>query len=249
MTSQNPSATELELAAHSPDIETASADYATRFAGKSGEYLLSVQNNIARGFLLDFPDAKILEVGGGHGQLRGLYSELGNRYVLQGSRSECFDLLEDAGPNESRTICDLRQLPYEDNEFDVVIAIRLLCHLSDWDTVYREMCRVAKCAVIIDFPTKRSLNALTPLLFSVKKKIEKNTRHYETFHPSSFTAIPTAHGFDRIRRTNQFFLPMVVHRVLGGNIVARFVESVCRGIGLTACFGSPVLQIAQKDKA
>ena len=28
-----------------PDIETASADYASRFAGPAGEYLLSVQDN------------------------------------------------------------------------------------------------------------------------------------------------------------------------------------------------------------
>ena len=136
------------------------------------------------------------------------------------------------------------KLPFADNEIDIVIGVRLLCHLSDWELVLQEMCRVAALAVVFDFPTKRSLNALTPIMFKLKKRIERNTRHYESFWPSAFTKLLAAHGFSAIRRRNQFFLPMVLHRVLGGSVVAKSTERACRLLGLTTCFGSPVIQIA-----
>ena len=44
-----------------------------------------------------------------------------------------------------------------------------------------------------------------------------------------------------VRQINQFFMPMVVHRVLRGNAIAQFAEKLFRAIGLTWAFGSPAI--------
>lgn len=229
-----------------PDIATASSDYASRFAGLAGAYLLSVQNDTLKSVLRQYRGGTLLDVGGGHGQLRDLYAELSFTFVVQGSDQSCFARLESPYAIESRVVSDLRTLPFDDDQFDIVVAVRLICHLEDWEVVLTEMCRVASVAVILDFPSKRSLNALTPLLFSYKKAIEKNTRAYTSFWPKTLSYIPASEGFTSIRWKNQLFLPMVLHRVLRGSIVSRVVEVLCRALGLTALFGSPVIQIAEK---
>ena len=53
------------------DIETSSDDYAARFAGEIGAWLLKVQEEATLRMLAAYPNAKILDVGGGHGQLTG----------------------------------------------------------------------------------------------------------------------------------------------------------------------------------
>ena len=45
------------------DIETATADYASRFHGVAGEYFLDKQTQVTLSLLSDFPKAKILDVG------------------------------------------------------------------------------------------------------------------------------------------------------------------------------------------
>ncbi|NEO49979.1 MAG: class I SAM-dependent methyltransferase, partial [Moorea sp. SIO4A3] len=51
------------------DIETSSEDYASRFAGEIGAWLLKVQEDATLKMLTPYPKATILDVGGGHGQL------------------------------------------------------------------------------------------------------------------------------------------------------------------------------------
>ena len=55
--------------AETPDIETSSAAYASRFAGSAGRYLLSVQSRAVVQAIADLPPGTALDVGGGHGQL------------------------------------------------------------------------------------------------------------------------------------------------------------------------------------
>ena len=51
------------------DIETSSDGYAQRFAGAVGAWFLRVQEDATLRLLHAFPNARILDVGGGHGQL------------------------------------------------------------------------------------------------------------------------------------------------------------------------------------
>jgi hypothetical protein len=85
------------------------------------------------------------------------------------------------------------------------------------------------------------LNALTPLLFGLKRSLEGNTRTYASFSEGELRAEFARHGFVFGRSVRQFTLPMVVHRVGKGAAPLRWLESLFRAVGLTALIGSPVV--------
>jgi 2-polyprenyl-3-methyl-5-hydroxy-6-metoxy-1,4-benzoquinol methylase len=61
-----------EIRKHQPeyaDVETSSEGYARRFSGEVGKYFLEVQTQITLELLKPWPRARVLDVGGGHGQL------------------------------------------------------------------------------------------------------------------------------------------------------------------------------------
>ena len=126
-----------------------------------------------------------------------------------------------------------------DQSFDLVIA----CGSSRMSRMARLVpnCVAFRTAVVIDYPAKGALNALTPLLFGLKKSLEGNTRTYTSFSRQELRDQFEPHGFTRFRQVKQFLMPMVVHRVGKGSLPLRLAESVFRVLGLTALFGSPVI--------
>ena len=103
------------------------------------------------------------------------------------------------------------------------------------------LCRVARRAVIVDYPTGQSLNCITPALFGAKKRIEGNTRTYTLFPHRTLAGAFAAHGFRRTALDKQFFLPMVLHRLLKSPPLSRLAEFPFRVLGLTALLGSPAI--------
>ena len=67
------------------DVETASDDYAARFEGDVGRYFLDQQAAITLKFLDDSPGVRVLDVGGGHGQLTAPLAEQGFDITVTGS--------------------------------------------------------------------------------------------------------------------------------------------------------------------
>src|SRR5690606_30232225 len=132
---------------------------------------------------------------------------------------------------------DLLRLPYPDRSFDAVVAVRLVAHVEAWEQLLFELCRVARRAVVIDYASWRSLNALTPLLFRFKKSIEGNTRVYTSFMPSRLDEAFRQQGFKVSASYGQFFLPMFVHRALSGARWLQHAETAFRSAGLTSAFG------------
>lgn len=225
-----------------PDVETASAEYAARFAGPAGRYLLAVQERAVEELLEPYASGRLLDVGGGHGQLLGLYRRLNMKVTLHGSAQSCFDRLsEDEVASVERVVSAPHAIPIPTNSVDVAVSVRLLPHTEDWRALLREMCRIARHAVLVDYPSTRSLNALTPLLFGVKRKLEGNTRTYLSFSPGVLEAAFREHGFPDIAQRHQFFLPMVVHRVGRGSLPLRWAERLFQGVRLTQMVGSPVV--------
>lgn len=226
-----------------PDNETSSAEYARRFSGSAGRYLLAVQSSSVSKALRGLTPGTSLDVGGGHGQLVDLLRNMGWRATVQGSGDVSErNLRELHGKRDCGFIrSSMYALPAEDRSFDLVISVRLLSHASDWRALVAEMCRVARGAVVVDYPCKSGLNALTPWLFKLKKKMEGNTRTYLSFTRDELCGEFARHGFVFKCEVKQFFLPMVIHRVGRGALPFRVVESICRMLGLTAWAGSPAI--------
>lgn len=226
-----------------PDIETASEGYAKRFSGRSGRYFLDVQAQAVRKLISLGSDTTVLDVGGGHGQLTPILAETGADITVFGSADTCHARLRGSphGGLARYVTGNLLRLPFRDQSYDTVISVRLISHISDWRRLIGELCRVARQTVIIDYPSWRSLNALTPMLFPFKRLVEGNTRTYTNFRDRDLVREFAEHGFTAERSVRQFFIPMVVHRALDSPGFLRGAESGLRAAGITALFGSPVV--------
>jgi len=232
-----------------PDVETASEDYARRFAGSVGAWFLDLQARSTLELLRRVPPgATILDVGGGHGQLAPALLEAGYDVVVLGSAP-------DAGTRIARycetgrcrfTVGDLINLPYPARSFDVVISFRLLPHMRAWRRVIAEACRVARTMVIVDYPSRRSINVLSSRLFGLKRRIERNTRPFTLFRPRDIAGAFAEHGFAISGSAPQFLWPMVLHRAHGSRLVGGALEFLPRVSGLTRLLGSPVIARAER---
>jgi len=132
-------------------------------------------------------------------------------------------------------------LPYPDDAFDVVISYRFLAHVERWKLFMNELARVATKAVLIDYPTLRSINYITPLLFNLKKGVEKNTRPYTCYNESELLGYVESLGMKVGDRYAQFFWPMVLHRMIKQPAVSSILEGSTRVIGLSRLLGSPII--------
>lgn len=225
------------------DIETASDGYARRFSGPVGEWMLEVQTRLTLDLLREWPGASVLDVGGGHGQLAAPLSRAGWRMTVLGSAESCRDRIRGlVEKGQCRFVTgNVIALPFEDRAFDVALSFRLLPHCERWPTLIRELCRVARHAVIVDYPTTRSVNAIAPWLFGAKKKIEGNTRAWRMFAPREVAEAFRACGFQPGRAAKEFFFPMALHRMIKTKPLSAGLERAARACGLTALLGSPVI--------
>jgi 2-polyprenyl-3-methyl-5-hydroxy-6-metoxy-1,4-benzoquinol methylase len=224
------------------DIHASSDEYAARFGGEVGTWLLSVQTK-ALTSLLDPEIQSILDVGGGHGQIALPLVDAHRSVTILGSSSVCATRLREQIDNGviSFQVGNLIDLPYTAASFDGVVSFRLLSHCVAWKTLIAELCRVARHAVIIDYPTWVSVNFLSPLTFQVKRRIEGNTRTFTLFSSMKIRREFKKHGFQLAGLEKQFFFPMAIHRALETPGISQTLESIARSSGMTHLFGSPII--------
>lgn len=227
----------------SPDIETSSDDYASRFGGRAGAYFLKRQSQSVDDLLKGAKMLSVLDVGGGHGQLIPLFIEHRYDLTVLGSDDSCGDRIREGfSDSDVKFITgNLLSLPFPNQSFDLVVSVRLISHIENPEILIREFCRVAKHSIIIDYPSWYSLNALTPLLFYLKKGIEGNTRTYTSFRKQKLAEKFQKYGFQIERSNKQFLLPMFIHRVLKGARWLQVVENAFAWTRLTSLIGSPVI--------
>lgn len=238
-----------QVAGANPDVETSSADYLGRFSGPAGRYFLQRQAAVLWKLLGDAPAAHVLDVGGAHGQLAPLLAERGWAVTVHGTSPVCERNLRELHGvrNCSFLLGPLEAIPAPDRGYDMVIAIRLLTHVEDWQGVLAELCRISGRELVFDFPSTKGINALTPLLFGAKKRYEGNTRTYRNFSRVELEDCLLSHGFKPVAWSGQLFLPMVLHRMMGAIAPLRWIEALADAIGLAGAYGSPVLVRAVRE--
>ncbi|MCB2190732.1 MAG: class I SAM-dependent methyltransferase [Deltaproteobacteria bacterium] len=227
------------------DLVTASEEYAQRFTGAVGAYFLRVQTARTLELMTPWPGAKVLDVGGGHAQLAPPLSQAGYQVTVAGSSDACAQRLEHLMPPGSYEFqpVDLMELPWPDQSFDLVLSYRMLTHVVDPICYTAELCRVARHAVLVDYPAKRSFNLVADSLFKAKESLDANqhTRPFVSFWDDEVDGLFAAQGFGNPARRRQHFWPMALHRALGSGGFTRFSEGLARGLGLTSLLGSPVI--------
>lgn len=225
------------------DIETSSAGYAARFAGPVGKWMLDRQEKLVLEGLRAAGARSVLDVGGGHGQLAHPLVAAGFELTVLGSETVCADRIADlVMSGKCRFVVgSVIALPFPDQSFDAVVTVRLLPHCARWNQLIRECARVARQVVMLDYPLKSGLNALAPILFGAKRKLEKNTRTWRNFKHAEVARAFAAAGFAPAGRSGQFFWPMVLHRAMKNVALSSALEWLPDRLGLTRRFGTPVI--------
>lgn len=239
------------MAGDEPDVVSSTDLYAQRFAGAAGAFLLQRQSILAQKLLKRFAPGSLLDVGGGHAQLAVDMKSLGFDLTISGSTDACRmrpdRVLGADGYQFLKSCPDHLQIP--DDSFDVAVALRLLAHLNDTDRFIAGLCRVARHAVLVDFATPLSFNALTPMLFGAKQRAEIGTRKYLMQRRSEIAHAFDSAGWELVAVPGQFFWPMVLHRKLNHTGLSRGLEFMATTVGLRAIFGSPRIGLAvPKDR-
>ena len=228
------------------DVASSSDDYAQRFEGAVGRWMLAVQAEAVLRLLQPWRGGTVLDVGGGHAQLAGPLMEADHPVTILGSDAVCAQRPRRLCP-DARFVCgDLVELPFADQSFDVVTAVRMLAHVQRWEAMVAEMCRVARHAVVVDFATPVSVNAVAPLLFSLKKIVEQNTRAYQMQTRGQVQRAFAAAGFTHTQSVGQFGAPMAMHRMLNAPSLSRGTEAVLGAVGVRALLGAPVVMCATR---
>jgi ubiquinone/menaquinone biosynthesis C-methylase UbiE len=233
-----------------PDIATSSDDYAKRFSREVGKWFLSVQAEGVRKLLEHLGASSLLEVGGGHAQLTESLMADSHRTVVQGSDPSCAVRLRRIySSQEVPFVCSsLEQLPFDDMQFDIVVTVRTMAHVPDPRAFLTECCRVAKSAVLIDYPSCRSINLLGEMMFGLKNKVEKDTRPYRSFKLEEIAEIFRSSGFREAGSIPQFFWPMALHRFHKSSSLSRVLETIPRSVGFTHLLGSPILSLFKRHQ-
>jgi SAM-dependent methyltransferase len=242
-----------QLEAHAreqADVDSSSEQYARRFGGPVGRWFLDTQTRITLQALSGLPaGATVLDVGGGHAQVAPPLIEAGYQVTVAGSAAACGVRLEawtSAGLCRF-DVADLLHLPYDPRAFDAVISYRLLAHSVDWKGLIAELCRVAAHRVIVDYPSRRSVNLVSRRLFDMKQSIEKGTtRPFALYRPSEIASEFERAGFKVAAERPQFLMPMALYRLAGSVGFARAAEWPGQTLGLTRVLGSPVIVRADR---
>lgn len=238
------------IQSESPDVDSSTLIYKERFKGDVGNWFLNVQGNAILKFLKQSNSKSILYVGGGHAQNIDELINAGFNITIQGSHESCKILLEKYIEKDKIKfiVSDLCQLPFENNHFDTVIAIRMLTHLSNWKGFIKEIIRVSNNSIIVDYPSVRSVNIFSEILFIFKKAIEKTTRKYKIFYDKDILNEFRINNCILVDKKPQFFMPMVFHRFLKIVKLSQFIEKIMNILFLTKFFGSPVIASFKKVK-
>ena len=236
-----------------PDVETASEAYARRFSGPIGAYLLDVQRALVMRLLPAASGLRILEVGGGHGQLTRALLDAGHEVVVHGSAASCAarqrPLMAERPDRLRFVVSSLWSLPFADGAFDAVIGLRLLAHVERFEALLAEMARVSRRSVIFDFAPQISSNFFEPLLFPLKRRVEGDTRPFFCYRTAQLRSPLAVAGFSSFRIEKQFFLPMVVHRKMASRNLSETLERTAGALGLTALLGAPAVIVAERGPA
>ncbi len=234
-----------------PDTHSSSPEYASRFSGATGRWLLEVQNRATAALLDDLIFNSVIDVGGGHCQNLPLLLRYCREVTVVGSNVGNPDLLRPFLRDGHVVFksARLEQTGFAERSFEVVLSYRILAHLHDWQALVAELCRLANTSVLVDFPVRAGFNTLSNHLFGIKKAIEGNTRPYSLFDEDEVRREFNNHGFILHSRRAQFFWPMALHRLHRSRLFGQLLEALPLLTGMTKRFGSPVIaRFDRKDR-
>ncbi len=226
-----------------PDLHSSTKEYAARFSGATGAWLLAAQTRALLSLIAPHNPDSIIDIGGGHAQCLTPLLEHGFNPHLYASSSDALGIASSlVSLNRIHVqLGSLENIDLKDRQYQCVVSLRILSHMRDWQRFIAELCRVSSQDVIIDYATYRSFNLLGGALFMLKKLVEGNTRHFLTFWDSQIDDEFAKHGFKRTGDIRLLFFPLGLHRALKNVRLSSKFELLADLASLRNSFGSPVI--------
>lgn len=178
------------------------------------------------------PNSRILDVGCGNGLSAMLLSQLGHRVVgtdisplfLEGTQKWENDCLE-------YRVCDVLELPFEGESFDLVCSNELIEHLPDVETALLEMIRVTRSGGRIIIAGPNLCSPLMPFLDGLRMIAGKKGRPIwaETKGQAFQNALRNAALYFKKRFSTQpqflYREPDIENRIIGGDADSVYYAS------------------------
>ncbi len=87
---------------------------------------------------------RVLDIGAGTGRLVRELKDRGAEVVAADISEKMLDVLGKKFPDIETVVCDMKNLPFKDEEFDLVIATFVIVHIRDLTPAFDEVYRVLK---------------------------------------------------------------------------------------------------------
>lgn len=186
-----------------------------RFSGRGGAIINRREKEAITDILGDLSGKRVLEVATGTGRFAEMFQNLGAEVVgVDISKEMMGQGFGRIGGHFVRA--DASNLPFRDDEFDVVVSIRFLHLLPEPETFVSEMKRVSKDTVLFDTFNAMSGRSLYNTLLPMGSRL---------YTEDEVRELTSAVGLRRVRRRDEFVLPFGTYR-FAPDFMADAMESI-----------------------
>lgn len=232
------------------DAANAQAFDARRFGGPIGDLVARGQADVLANMLGPVQGRRIIDVGTGTGRGAFLLQAAGARVTGIDASEEMLAIAR-ARAREIHaavdfTLGDAHKVEFDDRSFDLAVSLRVLMHTPRWRQCIGELCRVADHAVVLDYPSARSVALLESIARRVLHPFKLAAEPYRVFLDGQIRRELARHGFRITATHRQFVLPIAVHKAVGSARFTTVAEQWLARVGLLRLFGSPVTIYAER---
>jgi ubiquinone/menaquinone biosynthesis C-methylase UbiE len=221
-----------------------------RFGGPIGGLLAETQERVLRAFAAPLAGREVLDVGTGTGRAAIVLAADGARVTGVDASAEMLRVARERaaarGVGVTFDVGDAHALPFADRSFALAVSLRVLMHTPGWRQCVGELCRVAREAVILDYPAALSAAAIQAVTRRLGRWAGANVEAYRVFTDRAIRGELAAHGFRVRDEHRQFVLPIALHKRLGSRGRTESIERALERAGLLGVFGSPVTVVAER---
>lgn len=172
----------------------------------------------------------IADVGTGTGRIAsGIRQQrAGQSALIIGIDASPFMLLaaQKRDPSIAMLRADAHALPLASRITDLTVCFRLLMHSPDPSVLIHELTRISNRAIILDFPSTRSMAVVHSLFRKILARYRKQTQAFRTFTYKQMEEMFAENGFAARRIAGRFVLPVFLHRFLARILGIRFAISL-----------------------
>ncbi|WGI17764.1 class I SAM-dependent methyltransferase [Methanonatronarchaeum sp. AMET-Sl] len=162
------------------DPEIAEKYEPKRFSGAGGSYINQTEKSCVKNALGEIKDQKILEIATGTGRFSLMLAEMGADVTACDISSPMLEIAQTKADKKGLTDTinffkgDAEKLPFKDNTFDKVMAIRFMHLVDEPEKFLKEMARVSKNTVIFDTFNLQSFRILYNKILPMDSRLYSN---------------------------------------------------------------------------